>query len=43
MDLRGIEQMQVAVLPHSQTQMGYIEARLLAGDGNDVTIMNGIA
>ena len=41
--LRGIEQMQIALLPHSETEMSDIESGLLAGDGDDVAVADHLA
>ena len=39
---RGIEQMQLAVFPHGKAEMGDVETSLLAGDGNNVAIVDGL-
>ena len=40
--LRGIEQMQSVLLPDGKAQMGNVETGLIAGDGYDVTIVDGL-
>ena len=40
--LRGIEQMEPVLLPDGKAQMGNVESRLVAGDGNDVAVVNGL-
>ena len=40
MQHRSIEQMQVAVFPHSKAKLGNVETCLLTGDGNDVAIID---
>ena len=40
---RGIQQVKPVVLPYCKTQMDYIKPRLVAGDGNDVTVVDGLA
>ena len=37
---RGIQQMQTVLAPHSESQMGNVEAFLVAGNGYDVAILN---
>ena len=38
--LRGVEQVQAIFLPYGKTQVGDVESGLVAGDGNDVAIVN---
>ena len=40
--LRSIEQMQSVLLPYGKAQMGNVETGLIAGDGYDVTIVDGL-
>ena len=40
--LRGIEQVQSILPPHGEAQMGNVETGLVAGDGNDVAIVDGL-
>ena len=40
--LRSIEQMQSILLPYGKAQMGNVETGLIAGDGYDVTIVDGL-
>ena len=40
--LRGVQQMQVAILPNGESQMGDVEAGLLAGDGDNVAVANSL-
>ena len=41
--LRRIEQMQSILLPYGKAQVGYVEAGLLTGDGNDIAIVDDLA
>ena len=43
MQLRGIQQVKPVVLPHSKTQMGDVEPWFVASDGDDITVMDGLA
>ena len=38
----GIQQVESVLAPHGKPQMGNVEAFLIAGDGDDVTIVDGI-
>ena len=40
--LRGIEQVEPVLLPDGKAQMGNVESGLVAGDGNDVAVVNGL-
>ena len=42
-ELGGIEQMELPVTPHGKAQVGDVEAFLVAGDGNDVAVVDCLA
>ena len=40
--LRGIQQMESVFTPHGKAEVGDVETRLVADDGNDITIVYGL-
>ena len=40
--LRSIEQVQTVLAPHGKTEVGDVESFLVACDGDDITVLNGL-